>query len=284
MHRTICCKLWTDEKVKKLKPLEKLLFVYLITNPHTHLSGLYYLPQALAEAELGIKINWESVKSLAAYDAENQHVWVYRMYGYQGRGPMVKQCVIKHLADLHVSKLVTSFCQHYGFIDVLEKITHLDRVSNTLSNTLAYPYPTPTPVSDPDSESKIKQEKSEEVVTQILLPAISSPLLTAEEIRLKWNAIEGVKLCKKLAGDLLTRIKKLSKQYPSIWWESLFEEIKHSKFLTGHAQPKPGHKIFRVDLEWATGPINLGKILSGKYDDQKTDGRPPLPPGGSYFT
>ncbi len=54
MYRTICTQLWTDKKVQQLGVSGKLLFCYLITNPHSHLSGIYYLPQELITKEAGL--------------------------------------------------------------------------------------------------------------------------------------------------------------------------------------------------------------------------------------
>src|SRR5688572_3122740 len=42
--RTVQTHFWTDPDVRKLPPDSKLLLLYLITNPHTHVSGIYYLP------------------------------------------------------------------------------------------------------------------------------------------------------------------------------------------------------------------------------------------------
>ena len=92
-----------------------------------------------------------------------------------------------------------------------------------------------------------------------------------EQIRERWNLIAGVKPCKKIEGALLVKIKKLLKEHSPTWWDELFLEIQGSAFLTGRTPGRDGKKPFQIDLDWATGPINLGKILSGKYID---DGKP----------
>ena len=51
MYRTICCELWTDPKVQSLSVPSTYLFLYLITNTHSHLSGLYYLPIPVMQLE-----------------------------------------------------------------------------------------------------------------------------------------------------------------------------------------------------------------------------------------
>lgn len=155
MQRMICTKLWTDAKVKKLTPEEKLLFVYLITNPHTHLSGLYYLPQGLIEDEVGLKPKWDETWArfreleLADYDLDECVVWVFKMYRYQGKGDKVQRAASKQIENLHPSKLVREFASAYGFLELFEKQAHEDRVSDTLSDRVSDTRTIPIPIPNP---------------------------------------------------------------------------------------------------------------------------------------
>lgn len=47
-------RIWNDNWVSHLDPVEKLLFIYLLTNEHTNLSGIYELPLRVIAAETGI--------------------------------------------------------------------------------------------------------------------------------------------------------------------------------------------------------------------------------------
>lgn len=113
-------------------------------------------------------------------------------------------------------------------------------------------------------ESELKEEEEGREKQQL------PPSVSVEEIRTRWNKIHGVKQCKKIEGALADKIKRLIKLHDQAWWESLFTEIAKSKFLTGKIQAKEGKRPFLADLDWATGPINLGKILAGNYDDGST--------------
>lgn len=53
-QRMINTKIWNDTWVSTLDPLEKLLFVYFISNEHTNLSGIYEVPLKIAAIETGI--------------------------------------------------------------------------------------------------------------------------------------------------------------------------------------------------------------------------------------
>jgi hypothetical protein len=113
------------------------------------------------------------------------------------------------------------------------------------------------------SELETKGELSEQSDTAI------SPLdlLSLEEIRDRWNAIPGVKPCKQITGVLATRMNTLRKEHTRPWWEALFLTITLSPFLSGKVPPTDGHPQWLTRLDWATGPINLSKILAGNYDD-----------------
>ena len=48
-------------------------------------------------------------------------------------------------------------------------------------------------------------------------------------------------------------------------WESYFELVDRSDFLTGKTQPANGRRVFVADLEWITKQSNFAKIFEGKY-------------------
>ena len=52
--RMVNTRFWNDGFVSQLDPIEKLLFIYFITNEHTNISGIYELPLKIAAIETGI--------------------------------------------------------------------------------------------------------------------------------------------------------------------------------------------------------------------------------------
>ncbi len=48
-------KFWNDNWIRKIDPLDRYLFLYLLTNEHTNISGIYELPLATLAFESGIK-------------------------------------------------------------------------------------------------------------------------------------------------------------------------------------------------------------------------------------
>jgi len=52
--RMVNTRFWNDGFVSHLDPIEKLLFIYFITNEHTNICGIYELPLKIAAIETGI--------------------------------------------------------------------------------------------------------------------------------------------------------------------------------------------------------------------------------------
>jgi len=53
-QRYVNTRFWNDTYVSSLDPIEKLLFIYLLTNEHTNISGVYELPFKIMAVETGI--------------------------------------------------------------------------------------------------------------------------------------------------------------------------------------------------------------------------------------
>jgi len=53
-QRYVNTRFWNDGYVSELDPIEKLLFIYFITNEHTNISGVYELPIKVVAMETGI--------------------------------------------------------------------------------------------------------------------------------------------------------------------------------------------------------------------------------------
>lgn len=53
-QRIVNTKFWDDSYIAGLTPAEKLLFLYLITNPLTNISGVYELPIRRAAFDVGL--------------------------------------------------------------------------------------------------------------------------------------------------------------------------------------------------------------------------------------
>jgi hypothetical protein len=66
-------KFWSDGYIEGLDPIEKLLFLYLLTNERTNVAGVYELPRKIMSVETGIEISMLD-NILARFEAEGKIV------------------------------------------------------------------------------------------------------------------------------------------------------------------------------------------------------------------
>jgi hypothetical protein len=143
MYRTIETSMWSDPKIRALCPKGKLLFVYLVTNNHTHVSGIYYLPNVLAQHETGLEngsydtlCHTLSERDLVNFDNEHEVVWVKNMFRHQGRGEKNIIAASMHLKSLHNSILCIKFSEKYPDILSVKNGYRIDTLS--LGHSMCY--------------------------------------------------------------------------------------------------------------------------------------------------
>jgi len=141
MYRTFDGSDW--RLIKKLKPEEKLLYVYLRTSNHSHLSGLYSLPVPFISYETGLSPDLVegSLRVLIeagfiSYDFEDEIVFVRGMFGRNNRKGISKTILTntrEHLAGLNGSPLVKEF------ISELEALGHGASIPQLIPYLKGYP-------------------------------------------------------------------------------------------------------------------------------------------------
>jgi hypothetical protein len=136
VYRTLDASFWTDPKVRSLNPSGKLALLYLITNPHSHVSGIYVLPRAYAIHDTGLDgptldtlYDILSRLGIGSFDRDNEVVWVVNMLSYQGRGEKNLRSAANQLSTLHNSSIITDFLIRYPKVKQYVSDTVLDRVS-----------------------------------------------------------------------------------------------------------------------------------------------------------
>lgn len=120
-YRRIHLTFWTDLKVRQLKPLDKLVFLYLVTCPHSHLSGIYHLPilyacheTGLDGREVGEAFDRLKEAGLVQYNEKHEVVWVVNMLKYQVISYSTVVAVTNQLDSLHGCPLIETFSMRYG--------------------------------------------------------------------------------------------------------------------------------------------------------------------------
>lgn len=123
VYRNLKTELWTDPKVRALSFDERLVFLYAITSPHGHLSGIYIMPMTVAALETGLTADrirsllaGAALGRLIAFDPVLDVVWVRAMLKHQGSGDKINRSVIAQVRGLRASTLLSEFVARYGAV------------------------------------------------------------------------------------------------------------------------------------------------------------------------
>lgn len=141
--RYINTRFWEDSFIQGLNPLDRYLFLYFLTNPHTNIAGIYEVPLKIVSAETGIEV--EMVKKM-----------LRRLTGkiFYIRGWVYIKNFTKHQAVNDTMKL--------GVERILSEVPPyvLDKISLIREDRLPPDYPPTSDISKSKSKSKDIAEES----------------------------------------------------------------------------------------------------------------------------
>lgn len=132
-NRMINTRFWIDDYISNLDPIEKLLFLYCLTNPYTDISGVYEIPIKHIALETGLDKEMV-LKILDRFSADDKIFyskgWVaVKNFGkHQLDNPKVKKGIEIGLKSAP-KELVDRLCIDY------DRLSHSNSNSNLNSNT-----------------------------------------------------------------------------------------------------------------------------------------------------
>jgi hypothetical protein len=262
MYRTIDVSLWSDPKVAELKLEAKALFIYLITNQMTHVSGIYYLPKVFVCKQLRISDTLYDTLSkmlekteLVYFDPPREIVFVRNFFRHQGKGTKNAIAAASHLYSLHRSPLIDSFLCVYPEV----------------RNFLKYPIDT---VSIPHPDWKAEEQEQEQEQNKEKREPDGSPKKKPRVSLLAdlWNEIV-TNLPKVAAMNPDRRSKealRLKQKSDLEFWRVVFTKINQSNFCrglspTGSSKERPWQATF----DWIiSNDTNCLKVFEGNYDNR----------------
>ena len=171
-RRIINTKMWSDGWFADLDPVEKLLFIYLLTNERTNLCGIYELPLKIMAVETGIER--EMIEKVVRRFTDDKKVfcfkgWVFiaNFVRYQEINPSIKQGITRVFSEIpeYIKQEVHRLIPDWG-----EAGTNLNLNFNLNSNLN---------LTDTDKKKPSKKE-------------INPDLLKAKEIILKYIPIDDI--------------------------------------------------------------------------------------------
>lgn len=163
--RMINTKFWDDNYTSNLDPIEKLLFLYLLTNTSTNICGVYEIPVKKIAMETGIdkdmvlKILERFSKDSKAFYIDGW-IWLVNFIKNQNqRSPLVKKGIENELEAVpsHIKEKVIEKTKG------IDTLSHLIKLNSTKSNLIK-----------PNSSSEPKDSQIAEVIKlfEIVNPSI----------------------------------------------------------------------------------------------------------------
>lgn len=159
--------IWIDDQGRKIKKLgleTKLVSLYLMTNPHANMIGVYYLPISFIAHEIGLTL--EQAESaiyklcqidFCSYDTETEYVWVHEMGMTQISSQLKsKDHRVKGLNEAFNALPELPFKRHF-----FEKYSELFLLE--ASEPVQYPFEGASkPLRSKEIEKEIENEKDKE--------------------------------------------------------------------------------------------------------------------------
>lgn len=184
-YSKVLARIWigkTGKEIKSFGPETTVLAHYLISSPHAHMSGAYYLPLSYMVHESGLssKAAPKALQNLISidfctYDKNTEYVWVHNMARYQvgeelhPKDNMVKH-MNKHFKNLPQVSFLTRFYEKYRVPFYLKERKDLEIISEGASEV----------VRSQEQEQETEHETEQDEEECVAEPHCGSALETGE--------------------------------------------------------------------------------------------------------
>jgi hypothetical protein len=236
---------WIDGYSSNLDPIEKLMFIYLLTGPHANMAGVYQVPIKNIAVETGIDRDMVQ-KVIDRFQAEGKILYKDGWVCVRNRGKFNKQDNDK--IQKNVDRIID---KSPDFVKEFLNIT-------SENDTVSIPY------ADPHINTSINISISKEL-------GLCEKFVEKWNDRIKQDGIGGVKnempAIFKLTGE---RKKHLSARLAEACLEVdvIINRIFASDFLCGRTAKSNGHEKWKPNIDWIINPTNWAKLMEGNYDNK----------------
>lgn len=120
IYRPVNTRVWADPTYRSFGLLTQHLWLYLLTNDHSHISGLYRLPDALGAYDMGVEVEKYQASLQELVDAEmvqrddeTAEIWVVNALSYQAHTPNNLKAAVSQVDQVHSESLAEAFLERY---------------------------------------------------------------------------------------------------------------------------------------------------------------------------
>lgn len=248
---------WNDPLVRSLKPIEKLLYVYLFTNQNIPPSGIYEFLEDDCRCQTGLSsLQIKKVIELLTKKEKVLFVdgWIFVVSFLRKSFNLPKRILSKTIA--------TSISNQFSANNIPNRII---ACFYSFYHTLSIPYPYPPHIIEIlglGFRFEIKEgEREKEEKTP-------PPEITPEELKNLWNKNRGK--CPEaqiLNSERTSKANIRIKEQPALaYWQTVCKKIRDSNFLQG-IKPSKEHPNWKATFDWLIdNGKNHVKIYEGNYD------------------
>lgn len=284
-YRTTQKAFWNDPYIERLNAYGKLLYLYLITSPHTSNLGILEITKNKIAFETGIDVA-EIEKLYKKFEQDGKIVcdgdktWLAKFIKHQTTtSPKLLQSLKDELPEVDSAKILAALAKAYPILEIdISKIPYqygIDRVSipsgeleEELEEELELE---PEEEVEVEEEEKIGAENASALAASVAKPVDNCP--TKQIIALYHEILPELPQVREWAETsrkmLVTRWREKKERQCLDWWREYFLKVKASDFLTGKTDGRNGGSPFLASLEWLVRPTNLAKVLNGNYTNRK---------------
>ena len=271
IKRVVDMDFWTDDKViENFSPEDKLFFLYLLTNPHSSMLGVYKISPKQMAFEIGYSQEavsvlidrFENKYGMIKYSSSTREMAIknYLRFGIVSGGKPVLDRLCSSMKEVKDITLLQF---------VLESIEKRPPDNNTIKNFIeilneyVYGNENEDGNGDGDGDGESYPESYDDSYHDSSAPAsLPPPFQTV--IDLYQYYCRSYPDETELTEARKTAIGKILKQYTMDDVAAAFRKAEASKFLRG-----VNNTGWKASLDWMLDVDNMKKILSGKYDDHQ---------------
>lgn len=142
IKRIVNTEFWSDDKVIELfSPEDKLFFLYLLTNPHTTLLGIYKINKKIMAFELGYSIDtisvlldrFENKYEMIKYSNKTQEIAIrnYLKHSIIKGGKPIEDCLNRDINQVKDKTLL-----EYIYVNIKDSPNLNDTITNIINNNI----------------------------------------------------------------------------------------------------------------------------------------------------
>ena len=293
IKRVVDMDFWTDEMVlEDFSPEDKLFFLYLLTNPHSSMLGVYKIIPKQMAFELGYSIEavkvfldrFENKYGVIKYSLETKEIAVknYLHYGIVSGGKPVFDRLtadMKNVRDLELLKFILGSVEtRQPENDTVKKFIVSLKEYLSIRNVNVDENVNVNGNGNGDGESY--HDSSNDSSYESSPPP--SPSIPYEKIKNLYNEIcKSFSKCNVMSDARKKAVKaRISSGYTLEHFKTLFTKAEASSFLKGR-----NDRNWKASFDWLIKDANMAKVLDGNYDDhgQPSYQNQSTPRGGNGF-